>query len=412
MRIAIVGTGIAGMTCAYLLSRRHDVHVYEAQDRIGGHTCTVPCESPQGTMAVDTGFIVFNDRTYPNFNRLLAKLGVASQDSTMSFSVRCERTGLEYNGATLNTLFAQRRNLLSPGFYRMLRDILRFNAQAPAAAEASPRQTLGEYLVAGGYSRRFIEHYVVPMAAAIWSAPQTIIHGFPLGFFVRFFKNHGMLSVNDRPQWKTVRGGSCVYTHPLTAPYRDRIRLGTPVRGIRRVGDGVQVMSDNGTETFDHVVMASHSDEALAALCDPTPAERDVLGAILYQRNVAVLHTDCRLMPRRPLAWAAWNYHIPESAGAPVAVTYNLTTLQRLPTRSQFMVTLNRDERIDPEKVLRRIIYHHPVFTPGAVEAQSRWKEISGVNRTHYCGAYWGNGFHEDGVHSALAVAAAFGEAL
>lgn len=330
----------------------------------------------------------------------------------MSFSVRCDRTGLEYNGSTMRTLFAQRSNLLRPGFYRMLREILRFNREAPQAATTAPAVTLGRYLVQENYSRRFIEHYIVPMAAAIWSAPESVIHGFPLDFFVRFFKNHGMLSVRDRPQWRTIRGGSATYIEPLTAPYRDRIRLQTPVRGLLRRDLGVDVTTDRGSERFDHAVLALHSDQALALLRDPSAQERDVLGAIPYQRNEAVLHTDERLLPRRRRAWAAWNYHIPPSRESPVTVTYNLTILQRLPTNTQFLVTLNQCDRIDPAKVLRRITYHHPVFTPAGVSAQARHAEISGSARTHYAGAYWGNGFHEDGVNSALAVCSALGESL
>lgn len=412
MKIAIVGTGIAGMTAAYLLSRRHDVHIFEAQDRIGGHTNTIDCDDGGRTIPVDTGFIVFNDRTYPNFIRLIERLGVPWRNSTMSFSVRCDRSGLEYNGTTLNSLFAQRSNLLRPGFYRMLTEILRFNRDAIPAAERAPELLLGRYLEEGRYSRRFIEHYIVPMAAAIWSAPQRVILEFPMRFFVRFFKNHGMLTVNDRPVWRTIVGGSITYARKLIGPFADRIRLNAPVRRVARSAEHVTLSTDQGSENFDHAVLACHSDESLAMLADPTPQELDILGAIPYQRNTAALHTDASLLPRRRRAWAAWNYHVPTSLDAPVAVTYDLTALQGLPTSERFLVTLNRDDHIDPTKVIKRLVYHHPEFSTRGVAAQMRHAEISGVRRTHFAGAYWGNGFHEDGVNSALAVCRSFGESL
>lgn len=400
------------MTAAYLLCHEHDIHVFEAQNRIGGHTHTIECEDSGRTIPVDTGFIVFNDRTYPNFIKLVDRLGVPWRHSTMSFSVRCDRTGLEYNGATLNSLFAQRSNLLRPGFYRMLTDILRFNRDAIAAAARTPDVSLGRYLDGSGYSRRFIDHYIVPMAASIWSAPQRVILEFPLRFFVRFLHNHGMLSVNDRPVWRTIVGGSSVYARKLTEPFAGRIRLNSPVRRIARAPGHVAVSTDAGTEYFDHVVIACHSDEALSLLADPTPQEREILGSISYQRNTAVLHTDTSLLPRRTLAWAAWNYHVPPSPDAPVTVTYDLTALQGLATSARFLVTLNRDDHIDPAKVIRRIVYHHPVFSTRAVASQARHAEISGCGRTHYAGAYWGNGFHEDGVNSALAACRTFGVSL
>ncbi|GMV26521.1 MAG: amine oxidase [Phycisphaerae bacterium] len=400
------------MTAAYLLCHGHDIHVFEAQNRIGGHTHTIECEDSGRTIPVDTGFIVFNDRTYPNFIKLVDRLGVPWRHSTMSFSVRCDRTGLEYNGATLNSLFAQRSNLLRPGFYRMLTDILRFNRDAIAAAARTPDVSLGRYLDGSGYSRRFIDHYIVPMAASIWSAPQRVILEFPLRFFVRFLHNHGMLSVNDRPVWRTIVGGSSVYARKLTEPFAGRIRLNSPVRRIARAPGHVAVSTDAGTEYFDHVVIACHSDEALSLLADPIPQEREILGSISYQRNTAVLHTDTSLLPRRTLAWAAWNYHVPPSPDAPVTVTYDLTALQGLATSARFLVTLNRDDHIDPAKVIRRIVYHHPVFSTRGVASQARHAEISGRGRTHYAGAYWGNGFHEDGVNSALAACRTFGVSL
>jgi predicted NAD/FAD-binding protein len=408
VRIAIVGTGISGLVAAHHLHREHEITVFEAEDWIGGHTHTVDVEQDGETHRVDTGFIVYNHRTYPNFTRLLEELEVASQPSAMSFSVRCERTGLEYNGTSLNRLFAQRRNLFRPSFYRMLRDILRFNREAPRLLEdAAAPATLGGYLEAGGYSREFKEHYLVPMGSAIWSTDPARLTEIPARFFLRFFDNHGMLTVDDRPQWRVVRGGSDRYVEPLVRPFRDRIRLQCPVRSIARGADGVTIVAGDGpAEYFDEVVVATHSDTALRLLADPKPEEEEILGALPYQRNEVVLHTDASLLPRRRRAWAAWNYHVRPEPG-PVAVTYNMNILQSLRSRRPILVTLNRSDAIDPKKILRRFDYDHPLFTPEGVSAQDRWKEISGVDRTHYCGAYWGYGFHEDGVNSALGVCAA-----
>ena len=404
MKIAVIGTGIAGNVVAHRLAREHDVTVFEAAGRIGGNTNTVDVELAGRRYAVDTGFIVFNDRTYPNFIALLDELGVASQASDMSFSVQNERTGLEYNGTNLNALFAQRRNLLRPSFYRMLRDILRFNKEAPELLEPeAPDLTLGQFLELGGYSRGFIDNYIIPMGAAIWSAVPGLMQKMPAAFFIRFFDNHGLLTVNDHPTWRVIKGGSHRYVEKLVAGHRDRIRLNAPVESVRRVPTQVYVkVRDAEPQRFDHVFMACHSDQALAMLEDPTPEEREVLGAIGYQHNEAVLHTDARLMPRRRLAWAAWNYHILEQATDRAALTYNMNILQSLDSQTQFCVTLNNTSAIDPSKVIRKIDYSHPVFTPGAVAAQQRQGEINGPRRTFYCGAYWRYGFHEDGVVSAL----------
>jgi len=405
MKIAVIGTGISGMVAAYLLHREHDITVFEAGDYIGGHTNTV--RAPQGDRYydVDTGFIVFNERTYPNFVRLLDLLGVASRPTTMSFSVKCERTGLEYGSCSLNALFAQRRNLVSPSFHRMLRDLLRFNREAPRLLAAGDEEvTLGGYLRDRAYSRQFIHNYLVPMGAAIWSAEPSRMLEFPARHFVRFFGNHGLLSLNDQPRWKVVRGGSRRYVEKLTATYRDRIRLRRPVEQITRRRDGVALRARGcEVERFDRVVFATHSDQALRMLSDPSDAERDILGAIPYQENKVVLHTDASLLPVRRPAWAAWNYRIPARAGA-VAVTYNMNILQGLEASQPFCVTLNHPDAIDPARILKRMTYHHPIFTSAAVAAQKRHAEIDGVNRTHYCGAYWGFGFHEDGVRSALTV--------
>jgi predicted NAD/FAD-binding protein len=332
----------------------------------------------------------------------------------MSFSVRNEASGLEYNGTTLNSLFAQRRNLLRPSFLGMIRDILRFNDEAPSLLlHARGERPLGEMLDEGRYGRAFIDHYVVPMGAAIWSTDPRSMMEFPARFFVRFLSNHGMLSVSDRPVWRTVSGGSARYVEALAAPFRDRIRLATPVESIRRDGGGVVLRArGHAPARFDAAFIACHSDQALALLADPSAAERSVLGAIPYQRNEAVLHTDTRLLPRRRLAWAAWNYHLLRERDRPVALTYNMNILQRLDAPRPFLVTLNRSESIDPAKVIARMEYHHPLFTAEGVAAQSRHAEVNHGRRTYYCGAYWRNGFHEDGVVSALAAVRHFRDDL
>lgn len=412
MRIAVIGTGISGLVAAHLLAEAHDLTVFEAADYPGGHTHTHTIEHAGRSYRIDSGFIVFNDWTYRNFVRLMEKLGVASQPSSMSFSVRCEKTGLEYNGTSRNTLFAQRSNLFRPSFWRMIRDILRFNREALALLRhTSPAEmTLGEFLRQRGYSRQFAEYYIRPMGQAVWSADDKGIEEFPARFFMQFFKNHGFLSIDERPVWRVITGGSASYVEPLTASFRHRIRLRTPVRGVRRHADRVEVVLPDGRVLdFDHVILATHSDQALRLLEDPTDLERTILGAIPYRANEAVLHTDERMMPRRRLAWAAWNYNLPLERRSDVTVTYNMNILQGLDAPVQFMVTLNRGDEIDPSKVLRRMTYDHPVFTLAGAAAQARHAEISGSHRTHYCGAYWGYGFHEDGVKSGIAVARGFG---
>lgn len=403
MKIAIVGSGIAGNVIAHHLHAEHDITVFEAASHIGGHTHTHTVELGRERHEIDTGFIVFNDWTYPNFIALLEHLGVESQPSAMSFSVRNEGSGLEYNGATLSTLFAQRRNFLRPSFHRMIRDILRFNREAPALLVAEQETTLGDYLAAHRYSRAFIDDYLIPMGAAIWSTNASRMLAFPARYFVRFFHNHGMLSVDQRPQWRAIRGGSARYVDKLVAPFRERIRLNTPVDSIRRSRDDVLVTPRNAqAQRFDHVFVACHSDQALNVLADASSLEREVLGAIAYQRNEAILHTDTSLLPQKKRAWAAWNYHVlPETRGC-VALTYNMNILQNLRSRETFCVTLNRDEHIAPDRIIKRITYHHPLFNTAAVAAQARQREVNGVKRTWFCGAYWRYGFHEDGVVSAL----------
>jgi uncharacterized protein len=404
MRIAIIGSGIAGMVAAHHLSREHDITVYESGAYVGGHTHTVDVQRHGRYFAIDTGFIVYNDWTYPNFIALMDDLQVPWQPSDMSFSVRCEKSGLEYNGTSLNSLFAQRSNIARPSFLRMVADILRFNRQAPALLlPGAPTVSLGDYLERERYSRPFIEHYIIPMGAAIWSSRPVDMLGFPARFFVEFFSNHGFLSVDDRPTWRVIRGGSREYIKALTARYASRIRLNTPVASIARRAARVHVRLKDGTvEQFDRVFLACHSDQALKLLSDPSPSELQVLSAIPYQENEALLHTDTRLMPRRPLAWAAWNYHLPMEPLARVTVTYNMNILQSLPAQDQFLLTLNRSEAVDPARVVGRYVYHHPVYTAAAVAAQKRHHELNGRRGTYYCGAYWGYGFHEDGVKSAL----------
>lgn len=413
MKIAIIGTGIAGLTAAYLLAREHDIAVFEASDSIGGHTATVDIDTARGRVAIDTGFIVYNDWTYPNFIRLMDELGVASQPTEMSFSVKAGWRDFEYSGSSLNTLFAQRRNLLDAKFWRMLLDILRFNREAAADLDSGRIDaaiTLGEYLRQRGYGDYFSQRFLVPMGAAIWSASTQTMLDFPLLFFVRFFSNHGLLSVDDRPQWRVLRGGSRSYLEPLTRNFRDAIRVGTPVRRILRGNDGVTVDSErHGAERFDQVVVATHSDQALALLGDASAAERDILGAIPYQDNEVVLHTDATLLPKRRLAWASWNYHLSEAAQTRAVLTYNMNILQGLRADDTFCVTLNHTAAIDPQTILRRFNYAHPVFTLRGLQAQQRWGEINGINRTWFCGAYWRNGFHEDGVVSAQRVCAGLG---
>jgi predicted NAD/FAD-binding protein len=402
--IAIIGSGISGLTAAHLLHRRHQVTLYEAADYLGGHTATIDVELHGRHWAVDTGFIVFNDWTYPNFIALLQELEVPWQRSDMSFSLRCERTGLEYNGSTVNQLFAQRRNALRPSFLRMIHDILRFNREARVLLrDPSAALTLAQYLRQGGYSRAFIERYLVPMGRAIWSVGEAALLGFPARFFVEFFDRHGFLNVNDRPVWQAIRGGSREYVRRLVQPFQSHVRLRTPVAGVRREADRIIVRTRAGElANHDYVVFATHSDQTLAMLEAPSRDEAQLLAAFPYQENEVVLHTDTRLLPRSPRARAAWNYHQLAQPQERVALTYNMNVLQRLTAPEVFLVTLNLSQDIDPARVLGRYVYHHPVYTPEAVAAQRRWGEINGGNRSFFCGAYWGCGFHEDGVVSAL----------
>lgn len=405
MRIAIIGSGIAGNTLAYHLHPQHDITVFEANAHIGGHTHTHDIHLFGKPYQVDTGFIVFNDRTYPHFIALLDKLNVDWQHSAMSFSVRDEVSGLEYNGTTLNSLFAQRSNLLKADFYRMIADILRFNRRALELLTDGTEITLGDYLAQGGYSRAFIAHYILPMGSAIWSTDAAQMLNFPARFFVRFFHHHGFLTVNDRPKWRVIQGGSKSYVEKLTQPFKANIALNTPIESVRRLKHSVKVKpAGQEAQTFDYVFFACHSDQALAILGnDATAAEREILGAIPYQENTIYLHHDRSLMPKRKLAWAAWNYHITDKPSDKVQVTYNMNILQGLQSQEPILVTLNHVDWINPAKVIKRLTYTHPLYTLAGAAAQARHAEISGPHRTAYAGAYWRNGFHEDGVVSALA---------
>ena len=415
-KIAVIGSGIAGLTSAHLLSREHEVSLFEANDYIGGHTHTRPVELQGKVYPVNTGFIVFNDWTYPNFIKLMDELGVKSEDSDMSFSVRDENTGIEYNGTSINSLFAQRRNLFRPSFLRMVKDILRFNKQTVSALEndeIGEGETLGEFVAKHGYSKSFVNHYIVPMGAAIWSASEDMMMDFPLKFFLQFFNNHGMLSVDERPQWRVLTGGSQSYVEPITRPFKERIHLNTPITKVERSSEGVTLYSHDKSFEFDQVIFSCHSDQALNMLADPSQLESDILGALPFQKNDVILHTDDSMMPKRKLAWASWNYHIPQRKSDTAMLTYNMNILQNFHDAPEtILVTLNRSQEIDPSKILSKYSYAHPVFTLDGIKAQQRHAEISGQNRSHYCGAYWFNGFHEDGVNSALRVVKQFGITL
>jgi uncharacterized protein len=404
MRIAIIGSGIAGNTLAYRLHKNHDVTVFEGNSHIGGHTHTHSIDIANQNYAVDTGFIVFNDRTYPNFTGLLEELNVSWQPSHMSFSVRNEVTGLEYNGTTINSLFAQRRNLFRPSFYGMIQEILRFNKQSLALLEANDEITLGDYLLKNNYNPLFINNYIVPMGAAIWSTNAAQMMDFPARFLVRFFHHHGMLTVNNRPQWRTIVGGSAQYVEKLTAEFKDKIRLNSPITSVRRLKNCVKIKPQfTAEESFDYVFFACHSDQALVLLgAEASAQEREILSAIPYQENSIYLHQDRSLLPKRQRAWAAWNYHVTAQPSNKVQVTYNMNILQNLISAEPILVTLNHTDLINPAKVIKRLKYMHPVYTIAGAAAQARHAEISGVNRTGFAGAYWLNGFHEDGVSSAL----------
>ncbi len=435
MRIAVIGGGISGNLAARLLSEHHAVELYEAASHLGGHARTVEVElegasgnSP--SYAVDVGFMVYNERTYPNFTRMLKWLGIESRPTEMSFSVRQARTGLEYQGSSLNGLFADRANLFRPSFHRMLADIVRFNRIGRAVAQkgsfggepdgvsGASREvsrlepsrtetplTVGQFLAEHRFSRQFVECYLTPMAAAIWSCPPGRLLEFPVPFLLQFFENHGLMQLRDRPEWKTVVGGSRNYVSALLEPLRDHVHANCPIAEVERLSTGVRVVTKQGEASlFDAVVMATHADQTLRILVDPDPSERSVLQSFPYEPNEAVLHTDVKILPRRRRAWAAWNYHLPDRSDAPATVTYNLSRLQGIESPEPILLTLNADEEIAEDKVLRRFQFQHPAYGLNSLAAQGEWERISGRGGVHYCGAYWGYGFHEDGVKSALAV--------
>jgi len=413
-RIAIVGTGISGLTAAWLLQRRHEITVFERDDRIGGHSHTVPMTEDGREFGVDTGFIVFNRRTYPLFTRLLEILSVPTQPSDMSFSFRDDASGLEYGAPEPWRLFAQPANLLRPTFHRMLREIMRFYREATAwLGEAEEGVTLGDFLARGRYSREFVEDHLYPVCAAIWSSPHAKMGEYPAAALFRFFQNHGLLSLTARPRWRTITGGSHRYVEKLTAPFRDQIRTGTPVERVERDDAGVTILTAGGEpERFDQVVLACHADQALAMLAAPTPRENQVLGAFPYAANETVLHSDTRLLPHRRLAWSSWNYHRGAGHDRAVTMTYDQNRLQRLRSRRRYLVTLNRTAGLDPSLVHVRMTYEHPQYDARAVRMQAAIDEFNGNNRTWFCGAYWGYGFHEDVVRSGVAIGRGFDEEL
>ena len=407
-RIAVVGSGIAGLGAAWRLSRSHEVVLFEAADRLGGHTHTHRVVQAGREYPVDTGFIVFNRHNYPLLSSLLEELGVASQPTTMGFSVHEAASGLEYGTTGLGALFCQRRNLLSLSFLGMVRDIRRFYRESPALLEEpSDGPSLAEYLAAGRYSGTFIRAHLVPMACALWSSPPDRILEFPAKYLVRFMANHRMLQIADRPQWRVVQGGSSSYVDAMQRHWSVQVRLASPVCSVRRTDDAAWVGTEAGEERFDQVVLACHSDDALALLRDPSTEESAILGAIAYQENDTVLHTDARLLPQCRQAWSAWNAHVPAEAGAPCTVSYCMNLLQGFESPEPFVVTLNRSADIDPSRVIARMNYRHPVYTRASVSAQGRRNLVNGVRRTWFAGAYWGFGFHEDGIRSGLDVAQA-----
>ena len=416
MKIAIVGTGISGLTTAYLLNKKHAVTVFEKNDYVGGHTHTHNINLNNKNYAVDSGFICYNENTYPNFIKLLKILGVESQKTTMGFSVKSKKKKLEYAGNSLNSLFSQRKNIFSISFLWMIRDILLFNKNAKKdLATISSKITLGEYLKNNNYSKAFIYNYIVPMGAAIWSTKATSMLDISALFFIRFFDNHGLLQINNRPNWWVIKGGSKEYVKKLVSSFKENIRLSSPVYSINRTDEKIEIKlrSDNAQiETFDAVVIATHSDQALKLLSDKTSLEEEILSALPYQKNEALLHTDHSVLPKNKLAWASWNYNLDQESEAPIALTYNMNILQSFNATETFCVTLNSNGLINPTKVIKKLKYDHPLFTVKGIAAQKRKHEISGVNNTYFCGAYWRNGFHEDGVVSALDVAKQFGISL
>ena len=415
MKLAIIGSGISGLTSAYLLNRNHDITVFEANDYIGGHTHTHNIKIKDKEYAVDTGFIVYNERTYPNFIKLLDTLGVERQLSTMGFSVKSASEDYEYAGESLNSLFAKRSNIFRLGFLRMLYEMYRFGKKSDSTGLGLDVSiTLGTYLRSENYSNEFINYFIIPMGAAIWSTPANKVLDMPAYFFIKFFYNHGMLEIINRPKWWVIKDGSSAYIKKIIKGFESKINLSSPIRTVSRLDNGIEIEIANSKKPliFDAVVFATHSDQALGMLKDPTEKEKDILSSIPYQKNEVLLHTDSSVLPKRKLAWASWNYQLDSNPESPVVLTYNMNILQSLDCDETFCVTLNDHQSVDKSKVLKKITYHHPLFTVKGIEAQKRKLEISGVNNTYYCGAYWHNGFHEDGVASAIEVCKHFGEQI
>ncbi len=411
-KIAIVGTGISGLTAAYLLSKKHQVTVFEKNAMIGGHTATVDVSLDKENYAIDTGFIVFNNKTYPNFLALLKEIGIDKQETEMSFSVHNIATGLEYNGHNLDSLFAQRRNIFRPKFWLLIKEILRFNKLCKAVYEQGSYQaalTLGDFLAEHNFSEFFSEHYILPMGAAIWSSSLAQMEAFEFQFFVKFFYNHGLLNISDRPQWYVIPNGSRSYLTPLCQPFAKNIHLNSQIKAIDRTNNGIIIHFDNTpAQQFDEVIIACHSDQALALLADASDDEKNILAAMPYKANSVILHTDTAMLPKRKKAWASWNYQLSDNREAAASVTYNMNILQGISAEHTFCVTLNQKQAITPSKILREFTYHHPVFSLQSCQAQQQRHLICGKNNTHFAGAYWHNGFHEDGVKSAIEVAKRF----
>ena len=402
MKIAIIGSGISGNTLAYYLNPHHQIALFESNDRIGGHSHTHHIDVFNQKVSVDTGFIVFNKKTYPNFLKLLHELKVPYENSAMSFSVKDSQKDFEYNGTNLNALFAQRKNFINPSFYKMIREILRFNKSSIILLSGDEEVSLGDYLKREGYSDFFKKYYILPMGSAIWSSNIKTMMQFPAKFFIQFFNNHGMLNINDRPQWLTISGGSINYVNKMIEPFRKKIKINQNIKYVERKKDHIAIHHKDRIEKFDWVFFACHSDEALKLIKSPSFHEKNILKAIPYTDNEVILHYDDHFMPKRKLAWAAWNYHIDDNANSPASLTYNMNILQNLKTEVPLLVTLNPLQKINKKKIIKTLSYAHPQYSLRSIEAQSKYHLISGVNRTSFAGAYWGNGFHEDGVKSAL----------
>ncbi len=414
MKIAIIGTGISGLVTGYLLHRKHDISVYEASDYIGGHTNTIECSDGEGSLLVDTGFIVFNEKTYPNFCKLLGNLGIEKQPTAMSFSVKCGASGFEYNGTSINSLFAQRQNIFKPKMWHLIGGIFKFNASAKEFLKTNHSDlTLREFVSWYQLNEEVVKYYIIPMAASVWSADPKQMWDFPALFLLKFWANHGFLEINERPQWFVVKGGSHSYVKEIIKGFEDKIQLSTPVKSIHRENNKVYLTTDTETNTtYDAVIFATHSDQALNILDDPTQNEQSLLSAIPFQKNIVVLHTDASVLPESKRAIAAWNYYLPKEQSDLATLTYNMNILQSLKTKKSFNVSLNLPVAIDPSQIIKTITYHHPVFTLEGIRAQERYKDFMGEKNTFFTGAYLRNGFHEDGVVSALNVCAKFGESL